>query len=142
MYLRKAERLGYIHNGNGWYPSHSVSVRLIILSILSVLRYFRDCFLGYASMDDGTMLEVRINGEINGDAACLAKLQNTTESISSPSTPGVETNSSLSDTTIALIRKELEHENLVTKPKISDQSHAENFVKCMNRIFFHSLAWD
>ncbi|VBB26960.1 unnamed protein product, partial [Acanthocheilonema viteae] len=80
-------------------------------------------------MDDGTMFEVRINGEINGDAACLAKLQNTAESISTPSTPGVESSSSLSDTTIALIRKELEHENLIIKPKINDQSHVENFVK-------------
>ncbi|EFO23588.1 spliced leader protein [Loa loa] len=80
-------------------------------------------------MDDGTVLEVRINGEINGDAACLAKLQNTAESISSPSTPGVETSSSLSDTTITLIRKELEQENFSAKPKINDQSHAENFIK-------------
>lgn len=78
------------------------------------------------------MLEVRINGEINGNTACLAKLQNTTENICSPSTPGIETNNSLSDTAIALIRKELENENYVTKPKINDQSHAENFVKCMN----------
>lgn len=83
-------------------------------------------------MDERTILEVRINGEINGDIACLAKLQTTkTESISTPSTPGVES-SSLSDTTIALIRKELEHENLVTKPKLNDQCHVESFVRCMN----------
>ncbi|MCP9265564.1 BMA-SNA-2 [Dirofilaria immitis] len=76
-------------------------------------------------MDEGAMLEVRINGEVNGDAACMAKLQNTTESISNPSTPGVDTSSSLSDTTITLMRKEFEHENYVTKAKINDQNHAE-----------------
>ncbi|KAM3725376.1 RNA-binding post-transcriptional regulator [Dirofilaria immitis] len=85
-------------------------------------------------MDEDAMLEVRINGEVNGDAACMAKLQNTTESISNPSTPGVDTSSSLSDTTITLMRKEFEHENYVTKAKINDQNHAESFVKSNEQI--------
>uniref|UniRef100_A0A915PQI4 RRM domain-containing protein n=1 Tax=Setaria digitata TaxID=48799 RepID=A0A915PQI4_9BILA len=85
-------------------------------------------------MDEGTVLEVRINGEINGDAGCLAKLQSTAESISSPSTPGVETSSSLSDTTINLIRKEFEHENYITKPKLNDPSHTDNFMKSNDQL--------
>ncbi|EJW84449.1 hypothetical protein WUBG_04637 [Wuchereria bancrofti] len=85
-------------------------------------------------MDDGTVLEVRINGEINGDAACLAKLQNTAESISSPSTPGIETSSSLSDTAISLMRKEFEHENCAAKPKPNDQIHVENCVKSSEQV--------
>ncbi|VIO87492.1 Uncharacterized protein BM_BM5770 [Brugia malayi] len=85
-------------------------------------------------MDDGTVLEVRINGEINGDTACLAKLQNAAESISSPSTPGIETSSSLSDTAISLMRKEFEHENCAAKPKSNDQIHVENCVKSNEQV--------
>lgn len=83
-------------------------------------------------MNDGTVLDVRINGEINGSAACLAKLQNTTENDSSPSTPEVEATSSLSDTTISLIRKEFERDNYLARPKINDRNFAQDFFKCMN----------
>uniref|UniRef100_A0A8R1XUS1 RRM domain-containing protein n=1 Tax=Onchocerca volvulus TaxID=6282 RepID=A0A8R1XUS1_ONCVO len=85
-------------------------------------------------MDEDAMLEFRINGDINGDTPCLTKLENTTESISSPSTPGVDISSSLSDTTITLIRQEFENESYVTKPKIIDQNHAENFIKSNEQI--------
>lgn len=104
----------------------TLMLHMIYLLFLKFFSRFADI------MEDAANLDVRINTEMNGDVACSTRFQNTTETIPSPLTPGIEPSSSNSEATITLC-KEIEHENSCNKPKHNVTcGHGGNFLKCMD----------